>query len=81
MGQRQIISSVACGLGFAVLLLSTRHAKGLDSSPHSVTFVAADKNVSLEVLDWGGARQVHEPWYFCRALGTRRMSSTNLRPG
>jgi len=54
MGQRQIISSVACGLGLAVLLLSTRHARGLDSSPHTVTFVAADKDVSLEVLDWGG---------------------------
>jgi len=37
-----------------VLLLSTHHAKGLDSSPHTITFVAADEDVRLEVLDWGG---------------------------
>jgi non-heme chloroperoxidase len=26
-----------------------------DPSPHSIQFVTVDKNVSLEVLDWGGS--------------------------
>jgi len=30
-------------------------AWSLDSSPHSVQFVAVDANVKLEVLDWGGS--------------------------
>lgn len=30
-------------------------AWSLDSSPHSVQFVAVDGNVKLEVLDWGGS--------------------------
>lgn len=27
----------------------------IDSSPHSVQFVAVDDNVKLEILDWGGS--------------------------
>lgn len=77
MGQR---SSVACGLGLVVLLLSTREAKGLDSSPHAITFVAADKDIRLEALDWGGppgARAL----VFLSGPGDTAHVPTNLRLG
>lgn len=32
-------------------------AKWRDPSPHSIQFVTVDKNVRLEVLDWGGTRR------------------------
>jgi non-heme chloroperoxidase len=36
-------------------LYSQQSASWRDPSPHTVQFVAADKNVRLEVLDWGGS--------------------------
>ena len=35
-------------------LYSEQSARWRDPSPHSVQFVAVDRNVRLEVLDWGG---------------------------
>jgi non-heme chloroperoxidase len=40
----------------AILAASNLHAEDMtDSSPHTVQFVTVDKDVKLEVLDWGGA--------------------------
>jgi non-heme chloroperoxidase len=34
---------------------ATKETAWLDPSPHSVQFIAVEKNVKLEVLDWGGS--------------------------
>jgi non-heme chloroperoxidase len=39
---------------------------GTDTSPHAVQFVSVDKDVKLEVLDWGGTGQ---PLIFLAGLG------------
>jgi non-heme chloroperoxidase len=54
---------------FALVALSAGvlHAQNqTDSSPHSVQFVTVDKDVKLEVLDWGG---VGRPLVFLAGLG------------
>ncbi len=42
-------------LGVAALLFAQESTAPRDSSPHSVKFINVDKNVNLEVLDWGGS--------------------------
>jgi non-heme chloroperoxidase len=39
----------------AVLLSNIMYAQDIDTSPHKIQFVTVDKNVRLEVLDWGGS--------------------------
>lgn len=38
-----------------VLLSSAACAQVLDNSPHTIQFISVDKDVRLEVLDWGGS--------------------------
>lgn len=38
-----------------VLLSSTVGAQEIDKSPHTIQFIVVDKDVKLEVLDWGGS--------------------------
>ncbi len=45
---------------------STKETAWLDPSPHTVQMVTADKNVKLEVLDWGGTGR---PVVFLAGLG------------
>jgi pimeloyl-ACP methyl ester carboxylesterase len=40
---------------FAALGLASQNAAKPDTSPHFVQFIAVDKDVKLEVLDWGGS--------------------------
>jgi hypothetical protein len=40
-----------------------------DPSPHTIRFVVVEKNVRLEVLDWGGSGR---PLVFLAGVGTRR---------
>jgi pimeloyl-ACP methyl ester carboxylesterase len=42
-------------IAVAVLLLSAAHGQDIDSTSHTVQFIAVDNNVKLEVLDWGGS--------------------------
>src|SRR5215467_16230895 len=48
-----------CGLIVLISLLSPAHAQKSDAwrdpSPHTIQFVQVDKDVRLEVLDWGGS--------------------------
>jgi pimeloyl-ACP methyl ester carboxylesterase len=37
------------------LSLAAQNMAGRDTSPHTVTFIAVDTDVKLEVLDWGGS--------------------------
>jgi hypothetical protein len=41
-------------LTFATALPAQELALSQDSSPHQMQFISVDKNVNLEVLDWGG---------------------------
>jgi non-heme chloroperoxidase len=42
-------------VSLAAPLYSQQSSPWRDPSPHSVQFVTVDKNVRLEVLDWGGS--------------------------
>jgi hypothetical protein len=42
-------------IAVALLLLSPAHGQDIDSTSHTVQFVAVENNVKLEVLDWGGS--------------------------
>jgi hypothetical protein len=42
-------------IAVAVLLLSPAHGQDIDSTSHTVQFIAVENNVKLEVLDWGGS--------------------------
>jgi len=48
-----------------------------DTSPHTVQFVTVDKDVKLEVLDWGGTGH---PLIFLAALGADAHVFDNLAP-
>jgi len=53
------VNKALCLFGLAAQLALAMHgqqpaASGKDSSPHTVQFVTVDKDVKLEVLDWGG---------------------------
>jgi non-heme chloroperoxidase len=48
-----------------------------DSSPHSVQFVTVDKDVKLEVLDWGGAGR---PLIFLAGMGGTAHAFDNFAP-
>ena len=39
----------------SIALYSQQSAPWRDASPHAVQFVTVEKNVQLEVLDWGGS--------------------------
>src|SRR5258708_23494584 len=57
VGIRMRRCSVVVGLmllTFPVTPLSSQSAPWKDPSPHSTRFVSVDKDVRLEVLDWGG---------------------------
>ena len=41
-------------IALAALLTSTVHAQNADTTAHTVQFVSVEKDVRLEVLDWGG---------------------------
>jgi len=69
-GWATIVAAVPLVLAVPVLVLVTfvlaLHAQ--DSSPqwkdpsaHPTRFVTVDKNVELEVLDWGGPREADDP--------------------
>jgi hypothetical protein len=49
------VKNLTLGLiGLVALSAGILHAQNqTDSSPHSVQFVTVDKDVKLEVLDWG----------------------------
>ena len=49
-----------------------------DPSSHRPTMVSVDREVTLEVLDWGGAGR---PLVLLAGLGIRRTSSTSSRRG
>ena len=53
---------------------SQQSASWRDPSPHTVQFVTVEKNVRLEVLDWGGSGRPVVPW---PGAGTRRTYSTS----
>jgi hypothetical protein len=62
---------------FAALSTDTLHgqqgpAKTPDTSPHKVQFLSVDKDVKLEVLDWGGTAV---PWSFWRVRDSMLMYS------
>ncbi len=40
---------------FAAVCVAQKPAKWQDPSPHSVQFLTVDRNIQLEVLDWGGS--------------------------
>jgi non-heme chloroperoxidase len=42
-------------VALAIPLCITLHAQNNDSSPHTVQFITVEKDVKLEVLDWGGS--------------------------
>ena len=42
-------------IAVAVLLLSPARGQDIDSTSHTVQFIAVENNVKLEVLDWGGS--------------------------
>lgn len=52
-------------------------AKTTDSSPHTVQFVTVDKDVKLEVLDWGGTGR---PLIFLAGLGNDAHVFDNFAP-
>jgi len=56
----------AASAAFLILLLSFRADAAEDTSPHRINFVSVDKNVTLEVLDWGGHGR---PLVFLPGLG------------
>lgn len=53
-------------LSLAALLPAQQPAPWRDPSPHTVQFITVDKNVKLEVLDWGGTGR---PLIFLAGLG------------
>ncbi len=42
-------------LAMTATLLSQQSSSWRDTSPHAIEFVTVDKDVRLEVLDWGGS--------------------------
>jgi non-heme chloroperoxidase len=50
-----VVLGLLCGTGLrAQLGVPSETAKPADTSPHTVQFVTVEKDVKLEVLDWGG---------------------------
>src|SRR5579862_6874243 len=52
------------------LLSAQNSAPWRDPSPHKTQFVTVDKDVKLEVLDWGGTGRRGPPpcWEYCARL-------------
>jgi non-heme chloroperoxidase len=55
MRRRSQLSGPILLVSLAAALYSQQSFPWRDPSPHSVQFVTVDKNVRLEVLDWGGS--------------------------
>src|SRR5207302_3257566 len=55
-------------------LYSQQFASWRDPSTHTVQFITVDKNVRLEVLDWGGSGR---PVVLLAGAGTQRTYSTS----
>src|ERR1700730_16720908 len=63
--------------GVAALLFAQESAAPQDSSPHQVQTINVDKNVNLEVLDWGGSRR---PLILLAGLGSTAHAFDQLAP-
>ncbi|MBV8845847.1 MAG: alpha/beta hydrolase [Bryobacterales bacterium] len=50
-----MLLKIATYFAAAVLSAALRGQDATDNTPHSVQFLTVDKDVKLEVLDWGGA--------------------------
>jgi pimeloyl-ACP methyl ester carboxylesterase len=69
------IMVVACAF---MTLTGALHARDTaDASPHTVQFVTVDKDVKLEVLDWGGSGR---PLVFLSGLGSTAHIYDNFAP-
>ncbi len=65
-------------IGLVALSAGVLHAQNqTDSSPHSVQFVTVDKDVKLEVLDWGGAGR---PMIFLAGMGNTAHAFDSFAP-
>ena len=61
-----------------VLFCTTAHAQDApDTSPHKIQFITVDKDVKLEVLDWGGTGR---PLVFLAGLGSTAHVFDTLAP-
>jgi non-heme chloroperoxidase len=73
-----VIKKILQLVALTTLLVGTVHAQNKpDTSPHSVQFVTVDKDVKLEVLDWGG---VGRPLVFLTGLGNNAHVYDNFAP-
>src|SRR5882724_179247 len=62
-------------LAFTISLLRAEDVT--DTSPHTVQFVSVDKDIKLEVLDWGGTGR---PMLFLAGLGASAHTFDNFAP-
>ena len=62
---------------FVLFCAGAQAQKAPDTSPHKVQFVTVDKNVKLEVLDWGGTGR---PLVFLAGLGGTAHDYDTLAP-
>jgi len=65
------------GILFAFFCTAAQAQNAPDPSPHKVQFVTVDKDVKLEVLDWGGTGR---PLLFLAGLGGTAHDFDNLAP-
>jgi pimeloyl-ACP methyl ester carboxylesterase len=73
-----VIKKILQLAALTTLLIGIVHAQSKpDTSPHSVQFVTVDKDVKLEVLDWGG---VGRPLVFLTGLGNNAHVYDNFAP-
>jgi pimeloyl-ACP methyl ester carboxylesterase len=73
-----VIKKILQLVALTTLLVGIVHAQNKpDTSPHSVQFVTVDKDVKLEVLDWGG---VGRPLVFLTGLGNNAHVYDNFAP-
>ena len=65
------------GILFALFCTAAQAQNAPDPSPHKIQFVTVDKDVKLEVLDWGGTGR---PLLFLAGLGGTAHDFDNLAP-
>jgi len=65
------------GILFAFFCTAAQAQNAPDNSPHKIQFVTVDKDVKLEVLDWGGTGR---PLLFLAGLGGTAHDFDNLAP-
>jgi non-heme chloroperoxidase len=77
-GEISVIKKILQLVALTTLLMGTVYAQNKpDTSPHSVQFVTVDKDVKLEVLDWGGTGR---PLVFLAGLGNTAHVFDKLAP-